>query len=102
MAEDLKYKIEEEAREIGYKKEEFENRLTSIKSRLLTISEEIDFAREEGKDVSRVERRYRRAKELCEEAVKDANFGKYVDALAKLEAASHLLDKAEEILSSIY
>lgn len=101
-AEDLKYKIEEEVREMGYKKEEFENRLTSIKSRLLTISEEIDFAREEGKDVSRVERRYRRAEELCEEAVKDANSGKYVDAIAKLEAASRLLDKAEEMLSNIY
>ena len=101
VAENLKYKIEEEMRETGYRREEFETRLTSIKSRLLTISEEIEFAKEEGKDVSRIEKRYQRAEELCEEAVVDAKAGKHVDALAKLEAASRLLDRAEEMLSSI-
>lgn len=102
VAQDLRYKIEEESREREDKRREFEDRLTSIKSRLLTIGEEIEFVKEEGKDVSRIERRYRRAEELCEEAIKDANSGRYIDAVAKLEAAFRLLDKAKELLSSIY
>ena len=101
-AEDLKYKIEEEFRTREEKEKKIEELMASVKSRLLTLGEEIILAKDEGKDVSKIERRYRRARQLYEEAVMDANAGYYVDASAKLEAASKLLDRAEELLENIY
>jgi len=102
VAEELRMKIEEEARMREEQVGEVKRLMTELESRLITLEEEISLAREEGKDVSRITRRFERAKALFEEARKDRQAGRFSEAKAKLEAASRLLDRAESLLGEIY
>ena len=101
-AEELKHKIEERIGREEEKREEAESLASSVKSRILTLEEELDILKDEGKNVSKVAARVERARQLYEDAMLDFNAQKYTDAIAKLEAASRLLDRAESLLSEIY
>ncbi len=94
-AEELRSKapggVPEEARE-------FQEEAERVRSRLISLGEELEIAKMENKDVRGAELRYERARKLYEDAVADAQRGDYSLAKSKLEAASKLLEKAEEIV----
>ncbi|OYT30671.1 MAG: hypothetical protein B6U94_05990 [Thermofilum sp. ex4484_79] len=98
----LRHEVEERIRQVRESMEEVNNLATSVRSRIITIQEELDILKSEGKDVSKIELRVNRAKQLYDEAMSEAGRRNYMNAIAKLEAASRLLDRAEGLLSEVY
>jgi len=97
-AEELRQKVAAVSRE----EEEARELLEEVKGRLITLREEAKIAKEEGKDVSGVERRCDSVERLMREAEDSMKKGDYITAKAKLEAARRLLERAESLLSQVF
>ncbi len=82
--------------------EEYVSRLEEIRARIISLREEIDIARQEGKNVERIELRFSRAEKLFNEAQRDAERGDYSMAKSKLDAANRILDRVEEMVNRLY
>jgi len=82
--------------------EEYVSRLEEIRARIISLREEIDIARQEGKNIERIELRFSRAEKLFNEAQRDAERGDYSMAKSKLDAANRILDRVEEMVNRLY
>lgn len=82
--------------------EEYVSRLEEIRARIISLREEIDIARQEGKRVKGIELRFSRAEKLFDEAQRDAERGDYSMAKSKLDAANRILDRVEEMVNRLY
>lgn len=80
---------------------ELQRYVSEIRSRIISIREEMEIAREEGRNVEPVERRLERADALFNEALTDMNRGDISIAEAKLKAAERLIERAERVLEEI-
>lgn len=81
--------------------EEIRQILEEVYQELLTVREEIKNLREEGMEVSRPERRAKRAHKIYEEAVFDLEKGRTQVARAKARAMQIMIEKAEAGLGEI-
>ncbi|MCD6562951.1 MAG: hypothetical protein J7K23_03410 [Thermoproteales archaeon] len=100
--EDLRGEIEEKIEQTQESTEEIKDLATSVKSRIISLQEELNILKIEKKNISKIELYVNRAKQLYDESMKEAKIQNFINAVAKLEAASRLLDRAEDLISDIY
>ncbi|HDJ89104.1 MAG TPA: hypothetical protein ENG40_00210 [Thermoprotei archaeon] len=76
--------------------------LEEVRSRMIGLREEVEIARQERKDVKRIDLRLSHVEKLFNEAQNDAQRGDYSLAKSKLNAANRILDRVERLINELY